>query len=86
MSSKTVAIGNVSTKQLLAAVPFLPSDEDGPVFDEPWQAEVFAIALILHEKGLFTWQEWANQLMKSQPNRKPHYLCINNTSQFLCRQ
>ena len=33
-----------------------------PVFDEPWEAKVFAIAVRLHERGLFTWPEWADAL------------------------
>lgn len=37
----------------------LPRDAEGPVFAEPWQAEVFALAIKLSEQGLFTWKEWA---------------------------
>lgn len=40
----------------------LPGDGDGPVFSEPWEAQVFAMALALHERGLFTWPEWAAAL------------------------
>ena len=43
----------------------LPLDEDGPVFREPWQAQAFALALKLHEQGLFTWTEWAGRLNRS---------------------
>ncbi len=32
------------------------------VFNEPWQAEAFALALHLHEAGAFTWTEWAEAL------------------------
>ncbi|PWK72856.1 nitrile hydratase accessory protein [Aminobacter sp. AP02] len=35
---------------------------DAPVFAEPWQAEAFAIVVALHERGLFTWAEWAERL------------------------
>ena len=44
------------------AVPTIPRDGDGPVFSEPWQAQAFAMALALHERGLFTWAEWAAAL------------------------
>ena len=44
------------------AVPGVPRDEDGPVFREPWEARAFAMALALHEGGLFTWKEWAETL------------------------
>jgi nitrile hydratase accessory protein len=45
-----------------AAVPGIPSDADGPVFREPWEAQAFAMALALHARGLFTWGEWAASL------------------------
>lgn len=44
------------------AIPTIPTDEDGPVFREPWEAHAFAMALTLHERGLFTWKEWAEAL------------------------
>jgi nitrile hydratase accessory protein len=40
----------------------LPRDEEGPVFREPWEAQAFAMALSLHDRGLFTWNEWAAAL------------------------
>ena len=39
-----------------------PKDDDGPVFREPWEAQAFAMTLCLHERGLFTWSEWAQAL------------------------
>ncbi|WP_407154012.1 nitrile hydratase accessory protein [Bradyrhizobium sp. STM 3557] len=45
-----------------AAVPSIPRDDDGPVFRAPWEAQAFAMALTLHERGLFTWTEWAATL------------------------
>ena len=44
------------------ALPGLPKDDDGPVFAEPWQAKAFALALELHQQGLFEWREWAETL------------------------
>ena len=44
------------------AVPTIPRDDEGPVFREPWEAQAFAIALALHQRGLFTWPEWAATL------------------------
>ena len=32
------------------------------MFDAPWQAQAFAMAVTLHERGLFTWKEWAAML------------------------
>ena len=45
-----------------AASPLLPRDEGGPVFAEPWQAQVFALAVQLSAAGHFTWTEWATAL------------------------
>ena len=47
---------------LPAGMPGLPVDGDGPVFREPWQAHAFALAVTLHQRGLFTWPEWAQAL------------------------
>jgi nitrile hydratase accessory protein len=44
------------------AVPGIPRDAEGPVFREPWEAQAFAMALALHARGLFTWNEWAQTL------------------------
>ena len=43
-------------------VPGIPQGEDGPVFREPWEAQAFAMALSLHQRGVFTWPEWAATL------------------------
>ena len=43
-------------------VPGIPRDGDGPVFREPWEAQAFAMAVTLHERGLFAWPEWAAAL------------------------
>jgi nitrile hydratase accessory protein len=44
-------------------LPTLPRDEAGsPVFQAPWEAQAFAMAIRLHEAGHFTWTEWAERL------------------------
>src|SRR5215469_6624240 len=48
--------------QATRALPDLPRDAEGPVFREPWEAQAFAMALTLHERGVFTWPEWAEAL------------------------
>jgi nitrile hydratase accessory protein len=35
---------------------------EAPPFDEPWQAQVFAIGVALNQRGLFNWSEWAQAL------------------------
>lgn len=47
---------------VLSALPDLPRNEAGPVFAEPWQAQAFAMAVTLNERGVFTWTEWAETL------------------------
>ena len=37
-------------------------DGGGPNFREPWEAQAFAMTLALHERGLFSWSEWAEAL------------------------
>jgi nitrile hydratase accessory protein len=43
-------------------LPELTRDEGGPVFDEPWQAAAFALAVSLSRQGHFSWKEWAAAL------------------------
>jgi nitrile hydratase accessory protein len=42
--------------------PNIPRNSDGPVFNAPWEAEAFALAVSLNERGVFTWAEWAQVL------------------------
>jgi len=45
---------------------------DAPVFAEPWEAQAFAMAVKLREKGLFTPAEWAETLgaaLRAVPDR-----------------
>ena len=51
-----------AASEATAAVPSIPRDAEGPVFREPWEAQAFAMALALHERGLFTWPQWAATL------------------------
>ena len=43
-------------------LPALPRDDAGPVFNAPWEAQAFAMAVELHRRGVFTWREWADAL------------------------
>jgi nitrile hydratase accessory protein len=55
----------IDTSKALAAaqaVPGIPRDAAGPVFKEPWEAEAFAMALALFDRGCFSWGEWASAL------------------------
>jgi nitrile hydratase accessory protein len=55
-------IGSAAAEAATDAVPAVPRDRDGPVFREPWEAQAFALAVALHERGLFSWSEWAQAL------------------------
>ena len=45
-----------------ASRPPLPPSVDQRPFPQPLQAPAFALTLQLHERGLFTWPEWAEAL------------------------
>ena len=49
-----------------SSVPTLPNDpsagDEEPVFEEPWEAQAFALVLRLAEQGLFQWSEWTAAL------------------------
>jgi nitrile hydratase accessory protein len=42
--------------------PMLPAGGDGPVFQEPWQATAFALAVHLSDRGTIPWVEWSAAL------------------------
>jgi nitrile hydratase accessory protein len=50
------------TPVALDTLPALPHDQEGPVFNEPWQAQAFALAVRLAEAGCFAWSEWVEVL------------------------
>lgn len=51
-----------AARRATEAIPSVPRDANGPVFREPWEAHAFAMALALHDRGLFAWTEWAEKL------------------------
>jgi nitrile hydratase accessory protein len=57
-----VTIDPSAARRATEAVPGIPRDEGGPVFREPWEAQAFSMALALHQRGVFTWPEWAAAL------------------------
>lgn len=45
-------------------------------FDEPWQAQAFALVVALHEREAFSWSEWSDLLataLDAAPDRS--YWC-----------
>src|SRR5271166_5740785 len=65
----------MSIDQAIAAVPGIPRGPEGPVFREPWEAQAFAMAVALHERGLFGWSEWtavlADEIKRAQAEGDP---------------
>lgn len=57
-----MTVDPAAARRATEAIPSIPRDVNGPVFREPWQAQAFAMALALHQRGLFTWPEWAATL------------------------
>jgi nitrile hydratase accessory protein len=51
-----------ASRRALEQVSGVPQECGEPVFREPWEAQAFAMAVTLHERGLFTWPEWAATL------------------------
>jgi nitrile hydratase accessory protein len=39
-----------------------PAGPADPVFREPWEAQAFAMTLLLEARGAFSWAEWAQAL------------------------
>jgi nitrile hydratase accessory protein len=62
MASTGIPLDPAAAQRATQAIPSIPCDAEGPVFREPWEAQAFAMALALHERGLFTWPEWAATL------------------------
>lgn len=46
----------------LAALGGIELRDGEPVFHEPWEAQAFAMVVALHERGVFTWNDWAAAL------------------------
>ena len=47
-------------------------DEDGPTFDEPWQARAFGIAVALYDDGAgFEWSSFQERLIEEVQREDP---------------
>jgi nitrile hydratase accessory protein len=66
---------DAAAQRATQSVPSIPRNAEGPVFAAPWEAEAFALALQLHDRGLFTWTEWAatlgDEIKKAQADGDP---------------
>jgi nitrile hydratase accessory protein len=63
----------------------LPRDDaNGPVFQEPWQASAFALAVSLAEQGHFSWKEWASTLSEELHAAAAHGEPDDGTRYYHC--
>ena len=62
----------MSIDDVVRAVPGVPRSPEGPVFREPWEAQAFAMALALRERGLFSWSEWTAVLGEEIKRAQAH--------------
>ena len=47
-------------------------DEDGPTFEEPWQARAFGIAVVLYDDGAgFEWSTFQDRLIEEVQREDP---------------
>jgi nitrile hydratase accessory protein len=51
-----------AAQEALDALKAMPAGERTRTFNEPWEAQAFAIAVALQRRGLFTREEWADAL------------------------
>ena len=57
----------------------IPVDKDAPVFQQPWEARIFAIVVSLHDQGAFEWSTFQALLIdeikrtESEGNHRDYY-------------
>ena len=59
-----------------------PTHNGEPVFDAPWQAKTFAMAVKLNESGMFSWTEWADCLAKNIAAFEKHSQIISSDDYY----
>ena len=56
------SVGGAAPLSRLASFPAASSDSESWVFEAPWQAQAFALAVHLQAAGAFSRAEWTNAL------------------------
>src|SRR5215210_6428612 len=56
------SVDPAAARRAMQAIPSIPRGAEGPVFREPWEAQAFAMAVALRERGLINWSEWTEIL------------------------
>lgn len=64
-----------STTAIPESLVGIPTSQQDPTFNEPWEAHAFAITVAMHRRGVFSWNEWAEtlseQIKLAQANGDP---------------
>ncbi|MCD6679773.1 MAG: nitrile hydratase accessory protein [Burkholderiaceae bacterium] len=60
-TADTGQVGSVADAIAACGLP----ESTGAAFAEPWQAQLFAMTIALHEAGRFAWSEWVGYLSQS---------------------
>ena len=73
-ASPRASCGAMTTRPRSASTPSSPTSSvpDEPVFAEPWEAQAFALAVSLSERGVFTWSEWT-EAVAAAPEQLGYY-------------
>jgi nitrile hydratase accessory protein len=56
---------------------------EGAVFAEPWEAQVFALAVTLSSQGLYSWREWTETLGGELAQISGDTQALNETRHYL---
>ncbi|HVS47469.1 MAG TPA: nitrile hydratase accessory protein [Candidatus Dormibacteraeota bacterium] len=51
----------------------LPRKNGELVFDAPWEGRAFGLAVVLNEKGAYTWDDFRSRLVDQVRTGEPHY-------------
>jgi nitrile hydratase accessory protein len=51
----------------------LPRRNGELVFEAPWEGRAFGMAVVLHEKGAYRWEEFRERLVQSLVEGSPRY-------------
>jgi len=75
IASRSTFGSRILSKPELEALEGIALEDGEPVFAEPWEAQAFALCVTLHQRGVFTWNEWADALSAQihGDDEKPYY-------------
>ena len=59
-----------------------PPEAPETPFEEPWQAQAFALTVDLHARGAFSWNEWARPSARPSPKRRARLIMTAGLSRW----